>query len=74
MSIRFWRRIRLAPWLWLNLSKSGVSITFGRNGLTFTVGKSGLRYTLGLPGSGLFYTGFRRKPPIEDVLDIEEQK
>jgi hypothetical protein len=56
MGFRFWRRVRIAPELTLNLSKSGGSISFGPRGAKFTVGGRGKRATVGLPGTGLFYT------------------
>jgi len=56
MSFRFWRRIRIAPGLTLNLSKSGGSLSFGVRGAHFTVGPHGKRVTAGIPGTGLFYT------------------
>ena len=71
MSFRFWQRIRLAPWVTLNLSKSSASLSFGPPGAKYTIGPSGHRITAGLPGSGLFYSvhaphgqqGSRRSPP-----------
>ena len=56
MSFRFWRRIRIAPGVTLNLSKSGGSVSFGPRGAKFTVGPHGKRATAGIPGTGLFYT------------------
>ncbi len=56
MGFRFWRRIRIAPGVTLNLSKSGGSLSFGPRGAKFTVGPRGKRVTVGLPGTGLFYT------------------
>ena len=56
MSFRFWRRIRIAPGVTLNLSKSGGSLSFGPRGAKFTVGSRGKRATVGIPGTGLFYT------------------
>jgi len=56
MSFRFWRRIKIAPEVTLNLSKSGGSLSFGPRGAKFTVGSRGKRTTLGIPGTGLFYT------------------
>jgi len=56
MSFRFWRRIKIAPGVTLNLSKSGGSLSFGPRGAKFTVGSRGKRATVGLPGTGLFYT------------------
>ena len=56
MGFRFWRRIRIAPGVTLNLSKSGGSLSFGPRGAKFTVGPRGKRATVGIPGTGLFYT------------------
>jgi tetratricopeptide (TPR) repeat protein len=56
MSFRFWKRIRIAPGVTLNLSKSGGSLSFGPRGAKFTIGSRGSRTTVGIPGTGLFYT------------------
>lgn len=56
MSFRFWRRIKIAPGVTLNLSKSGGSLSLGPRGAKFTVGPRGMRGTAGIPGTGLFYT------------------
>jgi len=56
MSFRFWRRVKIAPGVTLNLSKSGGSLSFGPCGAKFTVGPRGKRATAGIPGTGLFYT------------------
>lgn len=54
--VRFWRRMKIAPGLTLNLSKSGGSLSFGPRGAKYTVGPRGRRATVGIPGTGLFYT------------------
>jgi len=56
MGFRFWRKIRIAPGVTLNLSKSGGSLSLGVRGAHFTVGPHGKRVTAGIPGTGLFYT------------------
>ncbi len=56
MVFRFWRRIRIAPGVTLNLSKSGGSLSFGPHGAKFTIGPRGKRTTVGIPGTSLFYT------------------
>ena len=61
MSFRFWRRIRLAPGITLNLSKSTGSLSFGPPGAKYTVSPRGNRATAGLTGTGLFYTVHDRK-------------
>jgi tetratricopeptide (TPR) repeat protein len=74
MGFRFFRRIKLAPGVTLNLSKSGGSLSFGPRGAKVTIGPRGQRATVGIPGTGIFYTttfGKRRarkgpegKPPV----------
>ena len=56
MAFRFWRRVKIAPGVTLNLSKSGGSLSFGPRGAKLTVGPRGRRATVGIPGTGLFYT------------------
>jgi tetratricopeptide (TPR) repeat protein len=61
MAFRFWRRIRLAPGITLNLSKSTASLSLGPPGAKYTISPRGNRATAGLPGTGLFYTVHDRK-------------
>ncbi len=56
MGFRFWRRMKIAPGVTLNLSKSGGSLSFGGRGAHYTIGSRGTRKTAGIPGTGLFYT------------------
>ncbi len=56
MPFRFRRSIRLAPGIRLNLSKSGVSTSFGKRGADVTVGHGRVRTTVGMPGTGISYT------------------
>lgn len=56
MAFRFFRRVRVAPGVHLNLSKGGVSTSAGPRGLKATVGTSGRGVTAGIPGTGLYYT------------------
>ncbi len=56
MGFRFWRRVKIAPGLTLNLSKSGASFSFGGRGAKVSLGPRGTHATVGLPGTGLFYT------------------
>ncbi|WP_367187540.1 DUF4236 domain-containing protein [Phenylobacterium sp.] len=53
MNLHFFRRFKLAPHLWLNVSKRGVSITAGVRGLRATFGRRGTTLSAGLPGTGL---------------------
>jgi len=56
MGLRFFRRIRVAPGVTLNLSKSGGSLSFGPRGAKMTVGPRGVRRTAGIPGTGVYHT------------------
>ena len=53
---RLWRRVRIAPGLSINLSKSGPSVSVGPRGAKMTFGRRGIRQTVGLPGTGLYAT------------------
>lgn len=56
MGIRFQKRIKILPGVYINLSKSGVSASLGGHGATVNVGASGKRMvTFGIPGTGLSY-------------------
>jgi hypothetical protein len=50
MEFRFRKRLRLFPGAWINLSKSGASLSVGGHGLTANIGKGGIQETMGLPG------------------------
>ena len=52
MGFRFQRRIRIAPGVRLNLSRSGISTSVGGRG--FTLNSRGTA-TVGIPGTGLSY-------------------
>lgn len=56
MAFRFFRRLKLAPGLTLNLTKRGGSLSFGPRGAKLTAGTSGVRRTVSVPGTGLWYT------------------
>jgi hypothetical protein len=56
MGFRLWRRVRIAPGITLNLSKRGMSTSFGRRGYHVTLGHGHVRSTVGIPGSGMYWT------------------
>ena len=56
MSWRFQKRIRVGPFLRLNVSKGGVSTSLGTRGAHVTLGHGQVRETVGIPGSGLSWT------------------
>lgn len=53
--IRFWRRIKIFPGVYLNIGKNGISFSFGPKGIKYTKGTRGERVSVGLPGTGLYY-------------------
>ena len=74
MPLRLWRRIKIAPGVTVNLSKTGVSTSFGPRGAKVTLGRGKVRKTVGLPGTGLFYTttsktGASEPPPAAPATD-----
>lgn len=72
MPFRFQRRIRVAPGVRLNISKSGIGGSVGRTGLRLGIDSNRRRYfSIGLPGTGLSYRAFlgqRLKPKHLKVL------
>ncbi len=56
MGFRFRRRIKIAPGISLNVSKSGLSTSLGRRGFTVNIGRGKTRTTVGLPGTGISYS------------------
>ncbi|MCH8530322.1 MAG: DUF4236 domain-containing protein [Saccharospirillum sp.] len=55
MAFRFQRRIKIAPGIRVNISKSGAGLSVGPRGATASIGKRGLYGNLGIPGTGLSY-------------------
>ena len=57
MGFRYRKRIKILPFVYLNLSARGASLSFGRRGAHYTVSSTGKRTaSVGLPGSGMSYT------------------
>lgn len=56
MGLRYRSSFKLFPGVRLNLSKSGVSASFGVPGATLNLGPRGARATIGVPGTGLSYS------------------
>lgn len=55
MAFRFHKRVKLAKGAWVNVSKTGLSLSFGVKGVTGNVSRRGLTTSLNIPGSGLSY-------------------
>ncbi|MBX9935040.1 MAG: DUF4236 domain-containing protein [Burkholderiaceae bacterium] len=56
MGWKFQKRIRLLPAVTLNLSRKGISTSFGTRGARVTLGHGKRHTTLDMPGSGISYT------------------
>lgn len=56
MTLRFQKRIKIFPFIYLNISKKGISLSFGRQGGSINVSKAGIKDTAGLPGTGVSYS------------------
>jgi hypothetical protein len=55
MSLRFRRRIRIFPGIYLNIGKTGISASIGQRGANLNFGKRGVFLNTGIPGTGLSY-------------------
>lgn len=55
MSLRFRKRIRILPGIYLNVGKTGVSTSIGPRGANINIGKRGVYANTGIPGTGLSY-------------------
>ena len=53
--LRFGRRLKIGPGVYVNISKSGLSLSVGPRGAKLNIGRRGPRVTLGIPGTGLSY-------------------
>jgi Protein of unknown function (DUF4236) len=55
MPLQFRKQVKLAKGMYLNLSKSGVSMSVGTKGARMTIGKKGVTESFGIPGTGISY-------------------
>ena len=62
MPIRSQKRIRIFPWLTLNIGKNGISFSVGPRGARATIGKRGIKGSFGMPGTGTRYETKTKKP------------
>jgi hypothetical protein len=69
MAFRFQRRIRIAPGVRLNVSKSGIGGSVGRTGLRLGLDTKRRKYfSVGLPGTGWSYRTFFGQPVTPETL------
>ena len=62
---RFRKRISFGKFIKLNVSKSGVSTTFGVKGLSYNFGKKGVYRNLSIPGTGFYSRDKIRNPNVQ---------
>lgn len=55
MAFLFRKRIKILPGIWLNLSKGGISTSFGGKGITVNIKDDKVKTTASIPGTGLSY-------------------
>ena len=76
MAFRFQKRIKIAPGIRLNVSKSGVSTSLGGRGATVNINSKGVRTTVGIPGSGLSWSkqtgwaGASALKPADELMQL----
>jgi hypothetical protein len=63
MPFRFRRSIKIFPGVKLNISKGGISTSFGGHGHSINIGKQGIHQNVGIPGTGLSYRSTVMKAP-----------
>lgn len=73
MSLRFQKRVKVAPGLRLDINKRGLSTSIGRRGASVTLSHRGLYGNVGFPGSGLSYRTKLDKA-MGQYLNITSQK
>jgi len=69
MKFKFRKRIKIAPGIRINISKSGISTSIGRPGATINLSKRGTRVSAGIPGTGISTTKVYKREP-ENNEDI----
>jgi Protein of unknown function (DUF4236) len=64
MGLRFRKKVKIAPGIDLNLSKTGPSsVSLGKKGATVNVSRKGrVSNTIGIPGTGLSYRTDKSTP------------
>ena len=77
MGLRFRRRIKILPGLYINVSKSGLSFSAGVRGASVTFGgKGGTYLNAGIPGSGIYTRqkindGFNAQGEESEEIEID---
>lgn len=73
--MRFRRKAKLFPGVYLNFSKSGISTTIGVPGASINLGKQGTYLNTGIPGTGLYdrqkIGGQKKKNPAQPETPLD---
>lgn len=76
MAFRFQKRLKIAPGVRLNVSKSGVSTSLGGRGGTVNLSSKGVRTTVGIPGTGMSWSkqtgwaGAASLKPADELMQL----
>ena len=71
MGLRFRKRVKIAPGITLNFSKSGISTTVGVRGASVNFGRNGTYVNTGIPGSGLYMRERVRSDQMGKVTEAQ---
>ena len=55
MGLRFFRRVKILPGVYINLGKRGASVSVGPRGAKVNFGAGGVKASVGIPGTGIRY-------------------
>ena len=75
MVFRFQKRVKIAPGVRLNVSKSGISTSLGGRGSTVNLSSKGVRTTVGISGTGLSWskqTGWAEGANLKPSDELKE--
>jgi len=77
MGLRYRKRVKVAPGVHLNISKSGISTSVGKRGSTVNFSSKGTRVTTGIPGTGISHSqmvGKRKRRPSQAQLEKAQRE
>ncbi|MFW1108327.1 DUF4236 domain-containing protein [Vibrio parahaemolyticus] len=66
--LRYQKRMRVLPFLWLNVSKSSVSVSIGCRYVKLNIGRRGVWFSGSFVGTGL---SFRKKVSVDKKSNTE---
>ena len=66
MAINLRKRIKLFAGVYLNISKTGISLSVSKSGGTLNFGKKGIKGTVSLKGTGISYSTVLVKPEVKE--------